>query len=203
MPARKPIPAETPEIHEPAEESQVVQTRRPAMAPPQDAQPQTWAFWHAELARRAVTPPEHRVGWMPDYGQAAAHVELAKRFDASIGEAAEMAVEQLRREVVRILAGLSEDDAQRDRRIAKQRSVRRNAEELRARFAESRGSPGHDVTYEEIATELRVSKQRVKQIEVRAMAKLRALCEMRELKGLSSDLFGSVRGLFETWDGEE
>lgn len=190
MPARKPVPAETPEIHEPAEESQVVQTRRPAMAPPQDAQPQTWAFWHAELARRAVSPPEHRVGWMPDYGKAAAHVELAKRFDASIGEAAEMAVEQLRREVVRILAGLSEDDAQRDRRIAKQRSVRRNAEQLRELYAEPRGSREHEKTHEEIAAEMGITRQAVHQIEKRAIAKLRMLCEIRELRGLAGEIFG-------------
>lgn len=190
MPARKPVPAETPEIHEPAEESQVVQTRRPAMAPPQDAQPQTWAFWHAELARLAVTPPAHRVGWMPDYGKAAGHVELAKRFDASIGEAAEMAVEQLRREVVRILAGLSEDDAQRDRRIAKQRSVRRNAEQLRELYAEPRGSREHEKTHEEIAAEMGITKQAVHQIEKRAIAKLRMLCEIRELRGLAGEIFG-------------
>lgn len=190
MPARKPVPAEVPEIHEPAEESQVVQTRRPAMAPPHDAQPESWAFWHAELARRAVTPPEHRVGWMPDYGKAAGHIELAKRFNASIGEAAELAVEQLRREVVRILAGLSEDDAQRDRRIAKQRSVRRNAEQLRELYAEPRGSREHERTHEEIAAEMGITRQAVHQIEKRAIAKLRMLCEIRELRGLAGELFG-------------
>lgn len=190
MPARKPIPAETPEIHEPAEESQVVQTRRPPMAPPHDAQPESWALWHAELARAAVTPPEHRVGWMPDYGKAAGHVELAKRFNASIGEAAEMAVEQLRREVVRVLAGLSEDDAQRSRRIQKQRSVRRNAEQLREFFAEPRGSREHEKTHEEIAAEMGITRQAVHQIEKRALARLRMLSEIRELRGLASEFFG-------------
>lgn len=160
------------------------------MAPPHDAQPESWAFWHAELARRAVTPPEHRVGWMPDYGKAAGHIELAKRFNASIGEAAEMAVEQLRREVVRILAGLSEDDAQRDRRIAKQRSVRRNAEQLRELYAEPRGSREHERTHEEIAAEMGITRQAVHQIEKRAIAKLRMLCEIRELRGLAGELFG-------------
>lgn len=188
MPARKPVPAETPEIYEPAEESQVVQTRRPPMAPPHDAQPESWAFWHAELARRAVTPPEHRVGWMPDYGKAAGHVELAKRFNASIGEAAEMAVEQLRREVVRILAGLSEDSPQKNRRLLKQKAVLRHPQALR----EAMGGPAVDEpkTLEQIAAEMGITRQAVHVIEQRALAKLRMLSEIRELRGLAGEFFG-------------